>query len=412
MGSEPGMGWNWIVALAKYCEIFIVTEGEYRNNIEKWLSYPENAILAKNLHFYWNPIAKDEKACAKIREMCWNQGDWRFYVYYKKWQKKTAKIAEGICKREKIDILHQLNMIGFREPGYLWQVSKKIGIPFVWGPIDAKDSFPMAYAQKSNFKIRTFLYIKNLITHLQLRFSRRVCAAAEQASVIIGATTNSINSIKKYLHLDAFLINETGCHEALNSTVKEKKNDEIFEILWVGKFDFRKQLDLALHAVASTSIDNVRLHIVGSGNDKPYQKLASNLGISTRCIWYGLITREDVQNIMKRCDVFLFTSVAEGTPHVVLEAIANNLPVICFDTCGQGDCVTNEVGIKILLTNPKKSIADFAKAIGLLYNNRQLLHNMSKNCFARATELSWDNKAQTMLSLYHKVIQNHRGLAS
>ena len=30
-------------------------------------------------------------------------------------------------------------------------------------------------------------------------------------------------------------------------------------------------------------------------------------------------------------------------PHVVLEAIANNLPVVCFDTCGQGDAVNDKV---------------------------------------------------------------------
>lgn len=30
MGSEPGMAWNWCVNLAKYCELHIITEGEFR----------------------------------------------------------------------------------------------------------------------------------------------------------------------------------------------------------------------------------------------------------------------------------------------------------------------------------------------------------------------------------------------
>ena len=33
-GSEPGMGWNWILALSKYCELYIITEGEWRDKIE------------------------------------------------------------------------------------------------------------------------------------------------------------------------------------------------------------------------------------------------------------------------------------------------------------------------------------------------------------------------------------------
>lgn len=36
MGSEPGMAWNWVSNLAKYCELYIITEGEFRSNIEKW----------------------------------------------------------------------------------------------------------------------------------------------------------------------------------------------------------------------------------------------------------------------------------------------------------------------------------------------------------------------------------------
>ena len=147
MGSEPGMGWNWCVNLAEYCELFIITEGEFRDKIETVVpTLPQG----DNMHFYYNPVSED------IRRMCWNQGDWRFYKYYKRWQKSTTDIARKICKDEKIDILHQLNMIGFREPGYLWQISKETGIPFVWGPVDAKESFPLAYASGASLKTKAF----------------------------------------------------------------------------------------------------------------------------------------------------------------------------------------------------------------------------------------------------------------
>ena len=398
MGSEPGMAWNWCMNLARYCELFIITEGEFRERIE---TVVPTLPHGQNMHFYYNPVPE------KVRQMCWNQGDWRFYKYYKRWQKKTAEIAEDICKKENIDILHQLNMIGFREPGYLWQVSKKKGIPFVWGPIDAKDSFPMAYAQNADFKIQMFLRIKNLITRLQLRFSRRVKAAAKQACVVVGASSNSVKSLKNYLNIDASLVNETGCNISSEIGFAEIKYKDAFDILWVGKFDFRKQLELALRAIAAMKLDNIRLHIVGGGNDEPYKNLASDLGISSCCVWHGLVSHDTVQNIMKQCDVLLFTSVAEGTPHVVLEAIANGVPVICFDTCGHGDCVTDDVGIKIPLTNPEQSIKDFANAIRALYNNRTLLQTMSKNCYKRACELSWDNKAKLVLAMYENVLKKH-----
>ena len=28
-GSEPGMAWNWVNNLAKFCELYIITEGEF-----------------------------------------------------------------------------------------------------------------------------------------------------------------------------------------------------------------------------------------------------------------------------------------------------------------------------------------------------------------------------------------------
>ena len=147
MGSEPGMAWNWCVNLAKYCELYIVTEGEFRDKIEAVVpTLPQG----ENMHFYYNPVSE------RVRKMCWNQGDWRFYKYYREWQLKTADIARGICRREQIDILHQLNMIGFREPGYLWKVSQETGIPFVWGPIGGLKQFPINYTDTGGVKMRLF----------------------------------------------------------------------------------------------------------------------------------------------------------------------------------------------------------------------------------------------------------------
>ena len=404
MGSEQGMGWHWITNLAHYCELFVITEGEYRFQIEEWLSKKENEDIAKRLHFYWNPIGgDDQKRCEKIRKTCWNQGNWRFYLYYKKWQKSTADIAERICGEHKIDILHQLNMIGFREPGYLWKVSQKTGIPFIWGPIDAKEAFPMAYTKDASFKVKLYFALKNVVTKYQLRFGKRVHSAANQASFVIGASGNSVVSIKKYFNKEAPLINETGCQ--LNKTFDNSKPaKDTFDILWVGKTDFRKLLRLALTSFAKMKKDKFRLHIVGGGNLLPFKKIAEELGIADKCKWHGVVSHSEVQDLMRFCDVLLFTSVAEGTPHVVMEAIGNGLPVICFDTCGQADCVNEKVGIKLPLSNLQQSANDFSEAIEKLYTDADLLSYFSNNCHERQKELCWDNKTKQMLDLYKSAL--------
>lgn len=395
MGSEPGMAWNWIVNLAKFCELEIITEGEFADKIEQVLpSLPQGA----NMHFHYIPVSD------KVRRMCWNQGDWRFYRHYRHWQWRAYLMARDLCNWEHIDILHQLNMIGFREPGYLWKLSKEKGIPFVWGPVDAKDKFPVAYLQGASLKQKSFMRLKNAITMFQLRYSWRVKEATHQSFIVFAASGNSVSSLKKYLNCDAVLMNETGCSPS--SSTHCWKTKYTFDILWVGKMDFRKQLGIALHAVARCGINVVKLHIVGGGDSSTYKSLANTLGIGNQCEWYGSVSHDEVQRLMSTSDLLLFTSVAEGTPHVVLESIANGLPVLCFDTCGQGDVVNAECGIKVPLSNPEQSATDFAKDIVFLSTHRDELRRMSKGCEKVCNQFSWENKARKMVSFYEEVTKH------
>ena len=176
----------------------------------------------------------------------------------------------------------------------------------------------------------------------------------------------------------------------------------------MGKFDFRKQLPLALKIIKNTNNSKIHLNIYGSGNDlqiKENRILSEKLNIKTQISWHGNVSNLEIAEAMKKAHLFLFTSVSEDTSTVVLEAISNGLPVMCFDTCGMGYVITDKVGKKIPLTNPLQSIKDFAEAINILERDRGLLKQMSENCKQRQEELSWDNKALQMVELYNKVLK-------
>ena len=313
-------------------------------------------------------------------------------------------MAKDICSKEQIDILHQLNMIGFREPGYLWKLSEENELPFVWGPVDAKDKFPVAYLDGAEVKTKLFMRLKNFLTGIQLRYSTRLKRAARQSSVVFSASSNSQRSFKKYFDIGSPLLNETGCY-IQERPLMDKTGKETFDVLWVGKMDFRKQLGLALMSIGKAKSDKIILHIVGGGDAGQYKSLAAELGIAEQCVWHGAVSHDEVQTIMQQSDVFFFTSVAEGTPHVVLEAIGNNLPVVCFDTCGQGDAVNHNVGRKIPLSNPAQSAGDFARILNELERDRGLLKQLSANCRQRQIELSWEEKAKTMMEWYEKILR-------
>lgn len=397
MGSEPGMAWNWVKNLAKFCELYIITEGEFWEKIEAAVPTLEQG---GNMHFYYNPVSDE------IRKMCWNQGDWRFYKYYRQWQWKTYLMAKGICEKERIDVLHQLNMIGFREPGYLWKLSKENGVPFVWGPIGGLKQFPTAYLKEAGLKMQLFMRLKNFLNIWQLKHEKRVDEALKTAKLLISSIPDSYRALKKYKGLESIVIPETGCF--LSEDISTSRFDtEKFHIMWVGKFDFRKQLPLALQAVALAKNPKLKLDVYGSGSVDQVEmakNIAEELGISDLVIWHGNQQNDVVMEAMRKAQLFFFTSVNEDTSTVVLEAVSNRLPVVCFDACGMSAVIGDSVGRKIALSHPSQSAHDFAQILNELEGNRALLKHLSENCKQRQMELSWEAKARKVVEEYERII--------
>lgn len=393
-GSEPGVGWNWIINIAKECNVFVITEAEWEEDINNALAtLPQK----DNIHFYFNPVPQE------VRDMCWRQGDWRFYNHYRKWQKKALEIAKEIISHNRIDIIHQLNMIGFREPGYLWQIKE---IPFVWGPIGNMAPLPLSFLDGSPLKDKLKLGVKNVISYFQA-CSGRVSKAIHRADQLITVLDSTAEIIKGHYGIeDITVMPETGLK------ITPKVNHEIdtvrpLKLLWVGRFIPTKKLDLALKIMSECSSDRLELHIVGWGSEEEenrYREIAQKYNVSSKCIWYGKIPNDRVQQLMKECDIFLFTSVVEGTPHVVLEAISNNLPVMCFDLCGQGVIVNDSVGWKFPVRSLDSATNEMIRTIDCLDKNRNLILEKSDNCEKRKPQLSWENKINQVISIYKTIL--------
>lgn len=392
MGSEPGMGWNWVSNIAKYCELYIITEEEFRDKIEAVVPILPQG---ENMHFYFLPVSQE------VRDMCWNQGDWRFYGHYRKWQKKALEVAQKICSEQKIDIVHHLNMIGFREPGYLWKLE---GYKYVWGPVGGMETMPVAYLKGAGVQSILFNLLKNVINTLQYRVHPRVLKAAKHSDAIVAATRGCQLKMQRCYHKDVELLNETGCYPQ-ETAGKEAGSKAQFNMMWCGKLDFRKRLDLAIRIVAELKDLNVKLHVAGSGDREKYQKLARTIGIEDKIEWHGQVNHEEINGLMQQSDVFLFTSIMDATSTVVMEAIQNQLPVVCFDTCGFGTVVDETIGVKIPLSYPDKSVKDFATELRKLYNDRQGLAQLSENCKERIKLFEWDYKAQRMVDIYMCVLK-------
>lgn len=400
-GSEPGMGWNWIVNIARHCNVFVITEGEWKKEIlEAVAKLPQK----DNIHFYFNPLPD------KVRKMCWNQGDWRFYWYYAKWQKRTLEIARQIIADNHIDVMHQLNMIGFREPGYLWKIKD---IPLVWGPVGGVANIPTAYLKGAGWKMNLFCRLKNFISDMQFRFHPRVRAAVKR-SAMIAAMKEVQAAIKRVYGKDIPVINETGTYPTdTRETNKPSSNPDTLNVLWVGKFDFRKRLDLALKTVAETKNPNIKLTVCGTDSEQQvdeYKNLASSLGIAEQVNWMGKVDHDRILGLMRASDLFLFTSISDATSTVVLEAVTAGLPILSFNTCGFGPLVKDFAGVAIELSTPDESVAEFAAKLNYFYKNRSSLEEIVNNSITKSYTLSWDYKGEKISRIYKTVVSDSGGV--
>lgn len=389
-GSELGMGWNWCVHMAQHHELFIITEGEFQDPIESAVS---SLPQGKNMHFHYLPVSD------RIRKMCWNQGDWRFYWHYRRWQKKALKLAREIVAVECIDVIHQLNMVGFREPGFLWKIP---GIRYVWGPVGGMSQVPVAFFQDMPWKVRCKMRLKNGLNRIQMNASWRVYKAAKRADAVICATEDERRVLSNKVDTALTVIPETGLEKEL-AFPRKSLMDGKFHLLWTGRFVPRKKLDLALRILAALGSSEIVLDVLGDGSKEEEafnRSLADSLGVSDRVIWHGKVPHAQVLEWMCRCDLFLFTSVHEVTSTVIMEAISAGLPIVCFGTCGFGPIVDERIGRTLPCSNPQQAVKDFSDAIDWLYRHPEARAAMSARAGDSLRSLTWDYKMQKLNLLY------------
>lgn len=112
--------------------------------------------------------------------------------------------------------------------------------------------------------------------------------------------------------------------------------EDAFAFLTVGELIPRKGHELLIRAFAKSNISGVQLLICGSGREKEHlTALIKELGISDRAHLLGF--RNDIYELLKCADAFVFPSKQEGLPVALMEAMAAGLPCIASRIRGNVD---------------------------------------------------------------------------
>lgn len=118
--------------------------------------------------------------------------------------------------------------------------------------------------------------------------------------------------------------------------------EEDFLLIYPAEFTERKNQSLLIQAMAELKdkYENVKLLLLGRGvKEEAYRQLAKELNVGNEVHFLGY--RDDVNQLLKMSDVLFASSINEGLPINMIEALATGLPVVATNTRGQNDLVTD-----------------------------------------------------------------------
>ncbi|MBE9045938.1 glycosyltransferase family 4 protein [Pleurocapsales cyanobacterium LEGE 10410] len=151
-----------------------------------------------------------------------------------------------------------------------------------------------------------------------------------------------------------------------------RKKDEIV-LLWLGRSDPRKRLDLLLAAyeLVLQERKDIKLKIFAQFRYAPkYKKLINHFPFPDRIEYQPYIERTQVPNLMAQCDALIQPSEGENFGSSVAEALCCGLPVIVGPTNGTKDYISASSFVFSEYT-PKSLKETMLKAIEAIERDRQ-----------------------------------------
>jgi glycosyltransferase involved in cell wall biosynthesis len=147
------------------------------------------------------------------------------------------------------------------------------------------------------------------------------------------------------------------------------------------------------------TMPRARLAVVGDGPLlKPMQALAAGLRINDRVLFLG---QRDAQEVYSAFDVFAICSRKEGLPYVVLEAMAEGLPVAATDSAGVELLVEPGVNGEVV---PCDDVAAFADAMRRLLSNAPLRSRYAIAARERAARFTVSGMVEATIAVYREAI--------
>ena len=247
---------------------------------------------------------------------------------------QEVRLVRALCSRLRPDVAHTH---GYRSDLVAGHAARRAGIPLVttvhgFTTGSWRNQLNQALERLAFRRFDAVVAVSALIAERVLRWGVR----PERVRVIANA----------YVPVSSIRTREEA-RTALGIT------DSSFRFGWVGRVDRDKALDVLVEALAQLQDLQWQLSVIGDGPDVPkLRQRAGSLGFESRITWHGVVP--GAGGLMTAFDTYVLSSRTEGTPIVLLEAMAAGTPVVATKVGGVPDVVG---AVEALLIAPGKPAA-------------------------------------------------------
>jgi len=185
-----------------------------------------------------------------------------------------------------------------------------------------------------------------------------------------------------------------------SNTEKEKNR-----VIMVGRLSWEKGHDYLIQAWPEVlkNIPNAKLILVGEGNKRnDIEKMIKDLDIESRIVLTGNLPHDQVLKEIKKSEIFICPSLAEGLGNVFIEAQACGVPPIGTNVGGIPDIITD--GENGLLIESKNSKA-ISNAIIMLLNDKEKIESFSKKGLETVQKFAWPIIIKKIDDIYQDVLK-------
>jgi glycosyltransferase involved in cell wall biosynthesis len=401
--SVPLVGWSHYEAIARVTKAHLITQIRNRDAIVR-------AGLVEGVDF--TAIDSEKVAGPAFRVGHWLSGGagkgWttkqvfnRFgRVYFERlmWNTFGPRLKQG-----EFDVVHQLTPLSPTLPAKMASRCKKVGVPFVWGPINGGLAWPKGFESAIRSEREWLSKVRSLHTLMPGYRSTR-----KNSSAILIGSTNTFAQMPARYHDKSFYLPENAIDPRRFSRERTHRAAKPIRIVYLGRVVPYKGVDILIDAAEPLlRSGEVTLDIIGEGPLKEsLQAQVSNLKLESAVTFLGHVGHDTLQQKLSTYDVLGFPSIREFGGAVVLEAMALGVVPIVPNYGGIGELVTDATGWRIPLGSRDELVSRFRSTLESIVADPSQIEARSTRGIRRAREqFTWDAKAKRVVEVYDWVLK-------